>query len=190
MPRISVASWVPEGCCNRFYLIGCTPGCLLVAGRVPQGCLNRFCLTGCTPGCLLVAARVPKPPRVPSPAACPCASGFPVATRVPSLPKICCSMIPARGPQTTIFWQARHPGRLRHPGGDGKSWCTKASTWARHPGRLRHPGGDEQTPRGAPYEAKTIKASLRHPADDGKSWPAGALAYKTNKNPSSAGEFN
>ena len=34
---------------------------------------------------------------------------------------------------------------------------------------LRHPADDEQTPRGAPYEAKTIKAPLRHPADDGKS---------------------
>ena len=30
-----------------------------------------------------------------------------------------------------------------------------------------------QTPRGEPYEAKTIKAPLRHLADDGKSWPAG-----------------
>ena len=32
-----------------------------------------------------------------------------------------------------------------------------------------------QTPRGEPYEAKTIKAPLGHPSGDGKSWSSGAI---------------
>ena len=87
-PRISRRRTCLKFRFNRFCLIGCTPGCLLIASRVPQGCPNRFRLIGCIPGCLLVAARVPKPPRVPSPAACPCASGFPVAARVPKPPRV------------------------------------------------------------------------------------------------------
>ena len=84
-------------------------------------------------------------------------------------------MIPARGPQTTIFWQARHPGRLRHPGGDEQT-PRDAPYEAKTIGApLGHPADDEQTPRGAPYEAKTIGAPLGHPADDGKSWVTGHL---------------
>ena len=52
-------------------------------------------------------------------------------------------------------------GKTMKVGSDGKSWSPVNAA-------LRHPGGDEQTPRDAPYEAKTI---------DSKFW-AGAATRK------------
>ena len=51
---------------------------------------------------------------------------------------------------------------------------------------LGQPADDERTPRGAPYDVKTTGSPLGHPAGDGQSWVAGAIVYSISKNPLSA----
>ena len=58
-------------------------------------------------------------------------------------------------------------------GGDRQSWSPSNET-------LRHPGGDEQTPRDAPYEAKTINSKFLAGATKGNPGRQGQLLWETS----------